>query len=174
MLDVSLELRRVGGDNTLTSCLRKYTQYEKLGSKDYVCKTCGDVSNEASKRLSFRKLPPVLSFQFKRFEHKSMEKSSTRKIDIPVKFPATLNMAPYTTVYLEKGHPDTLPSISILLSFAAMSSAATQLPPELYFPNDTLPPSLLSKISSALFACVPAPKESMNMICLQLSITKDS
>ncbi|EGN99482.1 hypothetical protein SERLA73DRAFT_168890 [Serpula lacrymans var. lacrymans S7.3] len=115
MLDISLELKSKtseAGDNTLAGCLRRFTQPEKLGSKEYSCSKCSKASHEANKRLSVRKLPPVLSFQFKRFEHKNMSKfSSPQKIDTPIRFPVMLNMAPYTTLVMnakgkesEKGH----------------------------------------------------------------------
>ncbi|KAH7928110.1 cysteine proteinase [Leucogyrophana mollusca] len=117
MLDISLELKgktgeAVSGDNTLAGCLRRFTKPEKLGAKEYSCSKCTKVSPEAVKRLSIRKLPPVLSFQFKRFEHKTAGKSSPQKIDAAVRFPVTLNMAPYTTLVMnskakdgEKGYP---------------------------------------------------------------------
>ncbi|KAF7297767.1 Ubiquitin carboxyl-terminal hydrolase [Mycena kentingensis (nom. inval.)] len=103
MLDISLELRGKSGEaypaaeNTLAGCLRRYTQPEKLGPKQYSCAKCGKAAQEASKRMSIRKLPPVLSFQLKRFEHKT-EKGAPRKIDTRIRFPATLNMAPYTAL----------------------------------------------------------------------------
>lgn len=68
---------------------------------------------EATKRLSLRKLPPVLCFQLKvllvyvsfpeidfsqRFEHNTTDKSAARKIDTPIRFPAVLNMLEFTTV----------------------------------------------------------------------------
>ncbi|KAI0671661.1 cysteine proteinase [Trametes maxima] len=105
MLDISLELKgEAGGEQqnlTLASCLRRYTHPEKLGPNEYSCEKCGKASH-ASKRLSIRKLPPVLSFQFKRFEHKSVDKSAARKIEAPVRFPASLNMAPFTTLVMHK------------------------------------------------------------------------
>ncbi|KAF9007408.1 cysteine proteinase [Cyathus striatus] len=111
MLDISLELKAKGGEiisgeNTLAACLRRFTQPEKLGAKDYSCDKCGKVSHGASKRLSIRKLPPVLSFQFKRFEHKTADKSSARKIDAPIRFPSSLNMAPFTTVAMRETEKD--------------------------------------------------------------------
>ncbi|KAF7369862.1 Ubiquitin carboxyl-terminal hydrolase [Mycena sanguinolenta] len=105
MLDISLELRGKAGEaaateNTLTGCLKRYTQPEKLGPKQYSCSKCGKAAHEVSKRLSIRKLPPVLSFQFKRFEQKA-DKSAARKIDTRIRFPATLNMAPFTTIVMK-------------------------------------------------------------------------
>jgi ubiquitin carboxyl-terminal hydrolase 22/27/51 len=35
-----------------------------------------------------------------RFEHKTTDKSSAQKIDAPIRFPASLNMAPYTTLVM--------------------------------------------------------------------------
>lgn len=101
MLDISLEIEGKGSealrqDLTLASCLRKYTHPEKLGTNDYSCAKCGKGAH-ASKRLSIKRLPPVLSFQFKRFEHPTNDRSSARKIESPVRFPASLNMAEFTT-----------------------------------------------------------------------------
>jgi ubiquitin carboxyl-terminal hydrolase 22/27/51 len=44
MMDISLELKG-GGENTLIGCLRRYTQPEKLGVKDYSCSKCGKTSH---------------------------------------------------------------------------------------------------------------------------------
>ncbi|KAF8813509.1 cysteine proteinase [Phlegmacium glaucopus] len=114
MLDISLELKGKAGDiasaeNTLGACLRRFTQPEKLGPKEYSCGKCGKAAHEASKRLSIRKLPPVLSFQFKssqRFEHKTNDKSSARKIDSAIRFPASLNMAPFTTLAMKENEKE--------------------------------------------------------------------
>ncbi|KAG5636226.1 hypothetical protein H0H81_008733 [Sphagnurus paluster] len=107
MLDISLELKG-NSENTLAACLRRFTQPEKLGAKEYSCAKCGKGSQEASKRLSIRKLPPVLSFQFKRFEHKTSDKNSARKIEVPIRFPASVNMAPYTTLGMTKPEKETV------------------------------------------------------------------
>ncbi|KZT02572.1 cysteine proteinase [Laetiporus sulphureus 93-53] len=106
MLDISLDLPEMGNEPTgqeltLASCLRKFTQPEKLGSNEYSCAKCGKASHDANKRLSIRKLPPVLSFQFKRFEHKSADKSAAHKIESPVRFPSNINMGPYTTLAMD-------------------------------------------------------------------------
>ncbi|KAJ7787016.1 hypothetical protein B0H14DRAFT_2399972, partial [Mycena olivaceomarginata] len=78
----------------------RYTQPEKLGQKQYSWAKCGKAAHEVSKRLTIRKLPPVLSFQFKCFEHKA-DKSTARKIDTRIQFPTTLNMAPFTTLVMK-------------------------------------------------------------------------
>ncbi|KAF9230050.1 hypothetical protein BU15DRAFT_57658, partial [Melanogaster broomeanus] len=103
MLDISLELKgmggEMGGENSLAGCLRRFTKPEKLGAKEYSCSKCTK-AHEAVKRLSIRKLPLVLSFQFKRFEHKTTSKAVPKKIGTPVRFPASINMAPYTTLVM--------------------------------------------------------------------------
>ncbi|KAL6298643.1 cysteine proteinase [Sparassis latifolia] len=108
MLDISLDLKdkdkgstAVGQQVTLASCLKKFTQPERLGPNEYSCAKCEKASHECSKRLSIRKLPPVLSFQFKRFEHKSGDKTTAHKIEAPVRIPASLNMAPYTSLVMD-------------------------------------------------------------------------
>lgn len=62
-LDISVSVGASGGNgDTLAGCLKRYTKEEKLGLKEYACASCG---GEANKRLSFKKLPVVLSFQLK-------------------------------------------------------------------------------------------------------------
>ncbi|CAO3646302.1 unnamed protein product [Cunninghamella blakesleeana] len=78
--------------NTLADCLDRYTQPEKLGRNEYVCSNCGSFQ-EATKQLSIERLPSVLSFQLKRFEHGV----SASKIETKIKFPIELDMTPYTT-----------------------------------------------------------------------------
>ncbi|KAH9010113.1 hypothetical protein EDB85DRAFT_2053774 [Lactarius pseudohatsudake] len=95
-LDISLGLGP--GQNTLAGCLKRYTQFESLSLKDWPCQKCSKVSQEANKRLSIKRLPPVLSIQFKRFEQRGTE---TYKIDTPVRVPSSINMAPYTTTALD-------------------------------------------------------------------------
>ncbi|KAI9304263.1 hypothetical protein BJ944DRAFT_288758 [Cunninghamella echinulata] len=78
--------------NTLADCLDRYTQPEKLGRNEYVCSNCGSFQ-EATKQLSIERLPSVLSFQLKRFEHGV----SASKIETKIKFPIELDMTPYTS-----------------------------------------------------------------------------
>ncbi|KAF8932162.1 hypothetical protein BGZ58_007204 [Dissophora ornata] len=111
ILDISLDLRptkrsksgvnkvrgasdeRNDGPNSLADCLDRYTHKEKLGTNEYYCSVCRKTGQEASKQLSIKIIPPVLSFQLKRFEH-SMGAS---KIETKIKFPAQLDMTQYTT-----------------------------------------------------------------------------
>ncbi|ORY94944.1 hypothetical protein BCR43DRAFT_494854 [Syncephalastrum racemosum] len=91
-------LRRPKQANTLMDCLDRYTQPEKLGPNEYSCSNCGNTFQEATKQLSVKRLPPVLSFQLKRFEHGS----SASKIETKIKFPVELDMTPYTTLGRQK------------------------------------------------------------------------
>ena len=60
----------------------------------WYCDRC-NAHKEASKKLEFRTLPPVLVFQLKRFEYTDV---SRRRIDDPVSFPLEgLDMAPFCT-----------------------------------------------------------------------------
>lgn len=105
MFDISLELR-AAGDNTLFDCLRRFTRPERLGTKEYSCEKCGKNAQEASKRMSIRRLPPVLSFQFKRFEQNIADKGAVRKIEASVRFPATLDMTSFTTRAMQQSLSD--------------------------------------------------------------------
>lgn len=43
----------------------RFTQPENVAVKDWTCQKCSRVSQEANKRFSIKRLPPVLSIQFK-------------------------------------------------------------------------------------------------------------
>ncbi|CED84224.1 cysteine proteinase [Phaffia rhodozyma] len=99
MLDISLDLRNKGSEgkagsegNTLKKCLDRYTSPERLGQQ-YTCGKCGLVSSDSTKQLSIKKIPPVLCFQFKRFEHQPG--STSIKVESPVRFPSSIDMTPY-------------------------------------------------------------------------------
>ncbi|KAJ7860108.1 hypothetical protein B0H14DRAFT_2350816, partial [Mycena olivaceomarginata] len=97
-----------------------YTQPEKLGQKQYSWAKCGKAAHEVSKRLTIRKLPPVLSFQFKCFEHKA-DKSTARKIDTRIQFPTTLNMAPFTTLVMKAAEENNGPNFASYDLFAVIN-----------------------------------------------------
>ncbi|KIY43869.1 cysteine proteinase, partial [Fistulina hepatica ATCC 64428] len=113
ILDISLELSG-SNEDTLSSCLRRFTHPERLASEEYTCQQCGKSSHESSKRMSIRRLPPVLSFQFKRFEQKSSDKATTQKIDSFVRFPSVLNMAPYTRNAMKDETDSDVPPLGVL------------------------------------------------------------
>ncbi|KAJ3150034.1 Ubiquitin carboxyl-terminal hydrolase 22 [Geranomyces michiganensis] len=75
---------------SLMECLDRYTVPEKL---EYTCSQCNE-KKEATKQISIKKLPAILSIQLKRFEHSH---KSSSKIETAVKIPAELDMTPYTT-----------------------------------------------------------------------------
>eukprot|EP00741_Cyanophora_paradoxa_P012703 tig00020616_g12273.t1 len=122
-LDVSLDLRLApegqGGApgeaiaESLHDCLRRYTRPERLSARDAVtCARCRQV-RECTKRLSVRRLPPVLCFHLKRFEHSvgpagagGAGRAASSKIDAFVRFPLdSLDMRPYLSPPLDGEEP---------------------------------------------------------------------
>lgn len=97
ILDIQLDFPPTIGTDmlTLAALLRRFCATEKIGDtqgKGYDCGSCGGGSTvTASKKLSIKKLPPVLSFQLKRFAHSA----TSSKIETPVRFPSKLDMRPY-------------------------------------------------------------------------------
>lgn len=89
---------------TLAGCLRRYVRPERLGAAaHWRCSACGS-SSAALKQLSFRRLPLVLCFHVKRFEHGGAAQRP-RKLDVPLRFPLHgLDMAPFTTSHMIRGH----------------------------------------------------------------------
>lgn len=76
-MDLSLDVRIQGkkrkqqlaekGEETpldLRDCLERFTVKEKLGSAEYTCRNCDSPQN-ATKQLSIKRLPPVLSIHLK-------------------------------------------------------------------------------------------------------------
>jgi ubiquitin carboxyl-terminal hydrolase 22/27/51 len=90
-------------DLTLAGCLRRYVRPERLGAAaHWRCSACGS-STAALKQLSFRRLPLVLCFHVKRFEHGGAAQRP-RKLDVPLSFPLHgLDMAPFTTSHMLRG-----------------------------------------------------------------------
>eukprot|EP01018_Ginkgo_biloba_P006732 Gb_40858 [translate_table: standard] len=82
------------GISTLLGCLDRFTRPERLGSdQKFPCQHC-QVRQESIKQMSIRRLPLVLCFHIKRFEHSSTRNTS-RKVDRYLQFPFSLDMAPY-------------------------------------------------------------------------------
>lgn len=78
---------------TLAQCLDKFTSGETLDAT-FNCTTCNE-PRQIQKRLSIKRLPPVLSIQLKRFLHTG----SFTKNEIRVEFPLILDMNKYTCDY---------------------------------------------------------------------------
>lgn len=107
--DVSLDLTAEQGDggggvqhqggggsayhDSLTACLRAFTRPERMSFAERCwCARCGGLQ-ESAKQLSFHRLPSVLCFHLKRFEH---GKQTSTKIEHMVQFPLhSLNMRPH-------------------------------------------------------------------------------
>lgn len=80
--------------STLMGCLDHFTRPEKLGTDQKLfCQNC-QVRQDSVKQMSIRRLPLVLCFHIKRFEH-SLIRRTSRKIDQYVNFPFSLDMTPY-------------------------------------------------------------------------------
>ncbi|XP_016509466.1 ubiquitin C-terminal hydrolase 22 [Nicotiana tabacum] len=81
-------------NESLVGCLDLFTRPEKLGSDQKLyCENCQE-KQDALKQMSIKKLPLVLCFHIKRFEHSPTRKMS-RKIDRHLQFPFSLDMKPY-------------------------------------------------------------------------------
>jgi ubiquitin carboxyl-terminal hydrolase 22/27/51 len=80
-------------EQSLTDCMRRYCAMEKLGQSDYSCHQCG-VGSTAVKQLTLCRLPPVLCFQLKRFEHNA---TTGTKIETRIKFSLTFDVREYCT-----------------------------------------------------------------------------
>ncbi|GMK59308.1 hypothetical protein CspeluHIS016_0703230 [Cutaneotrichosporon spelunceum] len=96
ILDIQLDFPYIPQAEPLTlgALLRHYCAEEKIGDhgRGYACGRCGGGKGvTASKKLSIKKLPPVLSFQLKRFAHNA----TSSKVETPVRFPSHLDMRPY-------------------------------------------------------------------------------
>ncbi|EFJ15451.1 hypothetical protein SELMODRAFT_118322 [Selaginella moellendorffii] len=98
-VDISLDLESTAlekqiyaSSSTLLGCLDRFTRPERLSSSErFFCESCQS-RQEAVKQMSVRKLPVVLSFHVKRFEHSA---KNYRKVDTYVQFPLSLDMACY-------------------------------------------------------------------------------
>ncbi|XKL59233.1 hypothetical protein PGB90_000249 [Kerria lacca] len=81
---------------SLVDCLEQFTRAEHLGSTVKIeCSKC-NMQQESTKQLTVNKLPIVICFHLKRFEHSN---KFHKKISTPVQFPEELNMGPFTTEY---------------------------------------------------------------------------
>ena len=74
---------------TLEQCIERYTRAESLMA-EIMCSKCNH-RHPATKQMVFSKLPAVMCFHLKRFEHEMR----AAKISTSVRFPETLDMRPY-------------------------------------------------------------------------------
>lgn len=82
------------GASTLLGCLDRFTRPERLGANEkFFCQRC-QTRQESIKQMSMRKVPLVLCFHIKRFEHSS-SRNTSRKVDRYVQFPFFLDVLPY-------------------------------------------------------------------------------
>jgi len=99
-LDISLDIASSGfvidpntSSLTLRECFQLFTHAEKLSPNTYLCSNCNHTYQEATKQLSIRAAPSILTIHLKRFEHSF----STVKIDTFVQFPLEFSLFDYTT-----------------------------------------------------------------------------
>lgn len=103
-IDVSLDILTSSNDSNfiidqntstlnLDECFQMFTHAEKLSSNTYMCSTCNHSYQEATKQLSIRKAPEILTIHLKRFEHSL----NTIKIDTFMQFPMEFSIFDYTT-----------------------------------------------------------------------------
>ena len=98
-IDINSAILRTGAavpELNLQGCIDGYTAPEML--VQYNCKSCQSV-NQATKRLSFKQLPQVISVQLKRFKHNA---TTSSKIEADVRIPAELDMTPYTIAWRQR------------------------------------------------------------------------
>lgn len=80
---------------SLTTCLKRFTRPEHLGSSAKIrCSKCLSYQ-ESTKQLTMKKLPLVACFHLKRFEHST---GYHKKISTFVSFPEELDMTPFMSV----------------------------------------------------------------------------
>jgi ubiquitin carboxyl-terminal hydrolase 22/27/51 len=102
-LDISLDILTSHGSDfvvdpngsslTLSECFQLFTFAEKLSPNTYMCSACNHTYQEATKQLSIRKAPEILTIHLKRFEHSF----NTVKIDTFLQFPLEFSIFDYTT-----------------------------------------------------------------------------
>lgn len=96
MIDLLLEIKNKttkSAVGNLHDCLSWFTKPESLES-NYSCTSCNRKTN-ASKKLSIKKLGPVLSIQLKRFEH--LATGASVKLEEKVEYPIILDVSKYVT-----------------------------------------------------------------------------
>ena len=94
----------------LSECLDRFTSTETLSAEagSYHCRTCSS-AQEAKKKLSLARLPPVIPIHLKRFSHsKTLAQSS--KVETKIRFPLSLDLTPYTSSSSSKSKTDKLPN----------------------------------------------------------------
>lgn len=74
--------------DSLVGCLKRFTWPEKLESPvhSWECTKCNSTCS-ASKQISLLKLPPIIAFHMKRFEHLGGMQRSARKLETFISFP---------------------------------------------------------------------------------------
>ncbi|KAK5716613.1 hypothetical protein LTR15_009505 [Elasticomyces elasticus] len=77
----------------LKECLDRFTSAETLSSDSYHCRKC-ESNQDARKKLSLSRLPPILPIHLKRFSHSKVSAQSS-KVETRIRLPLTLDLGPY-------------------------------------------------------------------------------
>jgi len=88
----------------LTECFDRFTSPETLPASEYTCRNCSS-AQAATKRLSLARLPPCLPIHLKRFSH-SKNSATSIKLETKVKFPLSVDLAPYAVDKAKKVKPE--------------------------------------------------------------------
>ncbi|OBA20568.1 cysteine proteinase [Metschnikowia bicuspidata var. bicuspidata NRRL YB-4993] len=97
LVDLALEINDMNGNSTLYDCLDQFTRDELLDVK-YRCRSCRN-ETQAHRNLRIKTIPPVLSFQLKRFKHNFANDTSS-KIEEHVDVPLFLDLTKYTSEFI--------------------------------------------------------------------------
>ncbi|KAK4898138.1 hypothetical protein LTR27_004145 [Elasticomyces elasticus] len=77
----------------LKECLDRFTSAEMLSGDSYHCRKC-ESNQDARKKLSLSRLPPILPIHLKRFSHSKVSAQST-KVETRIRLPLVLDLSPY-------------------------------------------------------------------------------
>jgi len=97
--------------DSLIGCLKRFTWPEVLDrtTNSITCSEC-NASSVSTKQFSFLKLPPILTFHFKRFEHTGSSSAKATKLETFVSFPLnSLDMLPFLTSRISLVNEDIVP-----------------------------------------------------------------
>eukprot|EP00978_Attheya_sp_CCMP212_P008450 scaffold19858_cov56-Attheya_sp.AAC.7 len=98
-------------DTDVQKCLEKFLEHERLtGDNLYLCEQC-ESKQEAERRLTLTKLPPVLNVQLTRYVF-DMKLYSKRKVTNLVKLPRILSVPLTNDDAFQTNHPDSIDSIN--------------------------------------------------------------
>jgi ubiquitin C-terminal hydrolase len=100
--------------DSLIGCLKRFIWPEVLdkATHSFTCSEC-KASSASTKQFSFLKLPPILTFHLKRFEHTGSTGAKATKLETFISFPLnSLDMQPFLTSRISLINEDIVPQES--------------------------------------------------------------